>query len=267
MIKPQYVVSQQSKARLIDSNVKIEALQKEVERKEIERKTMEAQNSEADFIDGIEMQHVVYADPQITIETAQVKSNQILEDAQRQANTMIDEARHEKEQIYDQAFQEAKKDGYRDGYRDGTLSAQLEYDEKVVEWEQKIKQIQDEYEEKQNQMEPLIVDTFLDVFEKVFKIQITDKREIILSLIKKSILHIDNTKDFRIFLNRTQLDYLNENFQRFQQELGQGKTVDCFSDDSLLDEQCRIETDFGTYHCGFDTYFKNLVKEIKTLSI
>ena len=262
MIKPQYVVSQQSKARLIDSNVKIEALQKEVE-----RKAKVIQNAGTDFIGGIEAQQVTYLDPQMTIEAATMKSNQILEDAQKQANTLIDEARHEKEQLYDQVFQEAKKDGYRDGYRDGTLSAQLEYEEKVMEWEQKIKQIQDEYEEKQNQMEPLIVDTFLEVFEKVFEIQITDKRDIILSLIKKSILHIDNTKDFRIFLNRTQLDYLNENFQQFQQELGQGKTINCFSDDSLLDEQCRIETDFGTYHCGFDSYFKNLVKEIKTLSI
>jgi flagellar assembly protein FliH len=260
-------VNQQLKTRLIDSNQKIEALQKEVEQREIERKTLATEATEVEFIDGIEVQKVAYVEPKITAEAALISSNQILEDAKIQANKIIDDARLEKEKIYDQVFQEAKKDGYRDGYRDGTLSTQLEYDEKVVEWEKKIKQIQEEYEEKQKQMEPLIVDTLLEVIEKVIEIQITDKREIVLSLIRKSILHIDNTKDFRIFLNRTQLDYLNENFQQFQKELGQGKTVNCFSDDSLMDEQCRIETDFGTYHCGFDTYFKNLIKEIKTLSI
>lgn len=251
-------MNHQSKTRLIDSNLKMEALQKEVERKvEI------AETTETEFVSGINVQEISYVEPQIVIENAQSKANQIVDDAKNQVKKLLDEAEHEKERIFDQAFQEGKTEGYRDG----TLLSQSEYDNKAAELDQKKNELQEEYEEMQNQMEPLIVDTLLEVMEKVLEIQITDKREIILALIRKSILNIENTKEFRVFLNRTQLEYLNQHFQRFEKELGQGKTVICFSDDSLMDEQCRIETDFGTYYCGFDTYFRNLVKEIKLLSI
>lgn len=254
------MVNHQSNSRLIDSNVKIEALQKEVERKAA---TEPSETSETEFVSGLNFQGQSYVEPELVIEDAQTKASQMIEDAKTQAKNMVDKAAQEKERIFEQAFQEGKSEGYRDG----TLTSQIEYDQKVIELEEKEQKLQKDYDDKQSQMEPLIVDTLLEVIEKVLELQITDKREIILSLIRKSILHIENTKDFRVFLNRTQLDYLNEHFQRFQKELGQGKTVTCFSDDSLMDEQCRIETDFGTYYCGFDTYFRNLVKEIKTLSI
>lgn len=256
-------MNHQSKTRLIDSNIKIEAMQKEALENELKFKKLMTETSETEFVSGINVQEVSYVEPEIAIEAAQTTAIKIIEDANLKVKTIIEEAETERKILYERTFQEAKTDGYREG----AIAAQLEYDQKVTGWEQKIQQAQDEYEEKIDQLEPLIVDTLLEVMEKVLEIQITDKREIILALIRKSILHIDNTKEFRVFLNQTQLEYLNEHFQRFQKELGQGKAVDCFSDDSLMDEQCRIETDFGTYHCGFDTYFKNLVKEIKTLSI
>ena len=52
-----------------------------------------------------------------------------------------------------------------------------------------------------------------------------------------------------------------------QEQVGNSKFIEGLLDTSLSEEQCRIETDYGTYHCGYDTYYKNLIKDIQTLSL
>ena len=163
------------------------------------------------------------------MEDAHVKIEELIEKAKTEAKQIVDQAEKEKDVLYKQAFQEGKQDGYQQGM----IDLQVEHDKKMNDFQLEIKRVQDEYEEKKNQLEPLLVDTLLKLLDEVLEVQISDKRKIILALLKKSLLQIENSNEFKVFLNRNQMDYLNENFESFQAEIGREKKVDCFLDDSL----------------------------------
>lgn len=257
LIKPQFIHNQPNSKRMIDSNVKMEALWKAAEKKK------------SDIFSPDEFQEGIFAEP---VEV--ISPEELLEDAQNQAERTLKSANEEAEQILilanqerERILQEAKNEGHMEGYRDGVESANKEYDQKLFELAKEKDDLEAHYQAQLDQMESQIVDTLLNVIERVLDIQIEELSPVVLGLVKKSIRHIDNAKEFKVFLNQKQLDYFHDHMAEIQEQVGNSKFIEGLLDNSLADEQCRIETDYGTYHCGYDTYYKNLIKDIQTLSL
>ena len=257
LIKPQFVNSYSNSKRMIDSNTKMEELQREAKKNKI------SNSVPAEFQEGIFAEPVEVISPEELLLDAQNQAERILQSANEEAEQFIVLANQEKEKIY----QEARNTGHMEGYQAGIESARKEYEQKQLELLAEKNRMDEDYQRQLEQMESMIVDTLLKVMDQVLEIHVEDMAPIILGLVKKSIRNIDNAKEYKIFLNQNQLNYFHEHLDEIQEQVGNTKLIEGLLDTSLTDEQCRIETDFGTYHCGYDTYYKNLIKDIQTLSL
>ena len=127
------------------------------------------------------------------------------------------------------------------------------------------KQLEEQYHEKMSVMEKDIVDAVIQVFDKVFKIQFEEKRELLLQLVNGALLDIDPGDKIRIHTNRSDEEILKEHLAQMQDIVGKDVAIEFVKDNKLSDGQCKIETPYGVVDCGVDTQLSALLKDIRSL--
>ena len=127
------------------------------------------------------------------------------------------------------------------------------------------KQLEEQYHEKMSVMEKDIVDAVIQVFDKVFKIQFEEKRELLLQLVNGALLDIDPGDKIRIHTNRSDEEILKEHLAQMQDIVGKDVAIEFIKDNKLSDGQCKIETPYGVVDCGVDTQLSALLKDIRSL--
>lgn len=257
LIKPSYVISQKKEeTRVINSNDRLKKIEEQIARE----KTMPV---EGDFVDGLPAKVVEVKNPEDLLEEAELKKTQLLKDAQIQIDNMKEQANKELEKL--------KKEAYDVGFNQGRSQgkAQIEHvlAEKSAQLDQQAEVLAEDYKQKFDRMEGQLVDTILTVLDKVLHIQLTDKRNIVYRLVDDAIANVGSCKMFEVYVNDVNLVYIDEHMEDLKAKVGKDVTIEVIKDPTLSNEQCRIETNTGTYDCGFDTCYDNLVKDIKSLSI
>lgn len=121
---------------------------------------------------------------------AQEEADDLLEDARKQAETIVADANSQAQFIHD----EARDTGYEEGYQEGKTKADAELSELRSQMETEQHQLEEDYRQKIQELEPYMVDVVSDVFEKVFHVHFDDKKEILIYLIEKVILNAEGTK-------------------------------------------------------------------------
>ena len=126
-------------------------------------------------------------------------------------------------------------------------------------------QLQEEYSNRMEHMESDIVDAVVQVFEKVFQIQFSDKRTMLLALVKNTLMDVDAGNKVRIHVNETDHEMLMEHLEEIQKQVGGDVSIEFVQENKFEDGQCQIETSYGVFDCGLDTQFTNLIKDIRSL--
>jgi len=270
-IKYNYVQQKpQTKARVINSNPKMQ----EVLRGLGSAQNFEPQNFDKDgmsespdgFETGIEAD-VVEQVPQITPEellaNAQEEANRILEDAQNQANKILKQADAQAQELFDEQKEAAIAEGQ------AQIESLLQEQKQALnaQLEQQSAQLQEQYNERANEMEEEIVNALCQVIAKTFGIFMDDKKEVLVYLVQKTISGIENGKNFRIRVSPENAKWIGEKLPEIREEFSSDMTIEVQHDASLDDTACIIETEYGIYHCGIDLQLKNLLKQLKALSI
>ena len=111
------------------------------------------------------------------------------------------------------------------------------------------------------------MDIIADVFEKVFHVQFDDKKEILLYLIQKVILHAEGTKEFQVRVSLKDYAFVEEHKGEITEQVGGAVKVEIMADAALQERQCMIETDSGIFDCGTDLQLGNIIKALRSLSL
>jgi flagellar assembly protein FliH len=155
------------------------------------------------------------------------------------------------------------------GYQEGTVKAEAELQQKTMQLEadfqKRTEELSAAYEQKMNGMEQDMVDAIIQVFDKVFRIQFEDKREILLALVANTLLDIDTGDQLRIRVNESDFAMLSEHQKMLSEQVGKNVSIEFIHDNKLSDGQCRIETAYGVFDCGIDTELSGLMKDIRSL--
>lgn len=199
---------------------------------------------------------------------AQAQADQILADAQAQAKQALEDANIQAKAVYE----EQKKQGYADGSqaREEEL-AELERSltEQKAELEKELitkkSELDSEFQMRMEELEGDIVDALIPVFEKVFCIQLSDKREILLALINNTLMNVEVGNKVRIRTNDADREMLLEHLDEIRARAGADVSVELLQDGQMSDGQCQIETSYGVFDCGIDMEFQNLVQAIRAL--
>ena len=216
------------------------------------------------FFDGLNAEEVYVEpqpDPEEILEEARQEAERILAEAGARVAQMENEASHHAELLYEQKRQE--------GYNAGVSQSQAElekYKAKVQsEYDALGQNLQMEYESKLDILEQDIVDVMIRVFNKVFHIQFDNKRQILLHLIKDTLLGIDAGKNFHIRVAETNFKFIESHVADIKEKIGNDVNIDVINDMTMNENDCIIETENGVHNCGIDTVLDNLEKDIRSL--
>ncbi|HKM20644.1 MAG TPA: FliH/SctL family protein [Lachnospiraceae bacterium] len=286
LVKSNYIsYDEEQGARVIDSNKLIEERIQQLAMAVADEENDES--FEAEFVEGLDSEQVEMlladndaeegddanvirqqAPPQPQVDTAAIeneanaRAEEIVSQAKEEAKSIIDHAIAEAEGIKNQA----KQEGHAEGYEQGSA----ECAEKNAELEAKLRaekqQLEEDYEARLAELEPMFVNTLTDIYEHVFHVQFAENKEVVLHLLQDAIRKIEGSKDFIVRVSKADYEYVSERKKELLSKTGNAGNVEVIEDVTLEVGHCMVETDGGIFDCGVDTQLDGLKKELKLLS-
>ncbi len=220
------------------------------------------QNQDEEFDDSI-MPSTDMAIPNDLVEKAQEEADNILAEASARADEIIAEAQNSAEAMKEQAI----KEGQKNGYDMGQAMAANDLEAAKAKMQEEIEKIRQEYVDKEVDMEKEVLDVVCDVMSKVFMIEFSDKKEILLHLCENAITNSESSKTLLIRVNERNKSYLEENKDMLQDKVGEGVQLDIIMDPLLEDDKCIIECDGGIIDCSIGVELDNFIKDLRALTI
>ena len=151
------------------------------------------------------------------------------------------------------------------GYEEGRVRAMQEVDGLREELARKIREQEEDYEQKLDRLEPDIVELIMGIVHNLTGVLLDERRDIILHIIRHNMLGIENSTSFIVRVSKDDYDFLNSRKQELINEL-QGNKIEIIADPMLKRAQCTIETDTRIIDCSLDVQLKNLTSDIKMLA-
>lgn len=214
----------------------------------------------SDFAEGIATTDVgSKADMQITSKMA----SDIVQKANEEAEEILSAARKEALEIKN----EASKAGQEQGYAEGLKKGEAELAHKMQDLDRMKKDLEDDYRNVVEELEPRLVDAITDVYEHVLGIVLEEHREILLHLVNTTLFQMEGVKKFLLHVSKDDYPYIS--MQKKGLVAGTGiavENVEVIEDFSMKKGQCIIETDGAIFDCGFKTQMEELRKQLKILS-
>lgn len=268
-----YVVSGEQVKRVIDTNEIIAEKMKAIveEQRRARREAMEAagEDGEAVFTEGLFAQDLVLEpepepEPEIDyVAQAKEEAEQILSEANARAAMMRDEAFREAELQREMAQQE----GYAKGYEEARAKAQEELQAEKARLSDMEQRLHAEHEAALAGLEPKLLDTMLSVFDEVFRMQFSGKREMLLQLVMNAMRGIRETRQYKIRVSEAEVSFLRKNKDILREKVGEDVSIEIVMDPELSESQCIIDADSGVYDCSLDVELDNLVRDLKSLCV
>lgn len=260
LVRQYYVVEQSSKARIINSNRKMELRLKE----------LSEQNHKDDdgFVDGLVADIVEAAGNEedeaeagSVLENAKAEADRIIAEANTSAETILEDAKNHADEL----FEQKRLEGYNDGAKekeDELIRRKQELENEIAN---KKQELEEEYAKYRDELEGDIVDAVIQVYNKVFDIQFDDKKQLLLSLVKNTVSDIEIEKNFKIRVSEANYSFMKDNLDGLKSRVGQDIDIEVVNDNKMKDTDCQIETNFGIFDCGIDMELANLEKAIRSL--
>ena len=274
-----YVIRGEQVRRVINTNdiiaEKMQAIveeQKQAQREELMRRRKEAMEAgeiddEVEFTEGLfarELELEPEPEPQIDyVAQAKEQAEQILSEANAQAVMIHDKAMKDADTLREMARQE--------GYQDGYSSAKEQMERELLAGQQALaereQQLNMQYEEARADLEPRLLDTILTVFDQVFQMQFSGKREMLLHLVRNAMRGIRETKQYKIRVSESEVSFLREHKGELQEKVGEDVQIEIVMDPDLSESQCIIDADSGVYDCSLDVELDNLTRDLRSLGV
>lgn len=268
-----YVIHGEQVKRVINSNdiiaEKMQAIveqQRQAQQEELKRLRQEAiEAGDTEFAEGLFAQELeLEPEPEIDY----------VEQAKEQAEQIIAEANAEAAMIHDQASKDAqtqrelaRQEGYQEGYASAGEQANAELAAGREELDRREQELRAQYEDAMAELEPKLLDTILTVFDEVFRMQFSGKREMLLQLVKNAMRGIRETRQYKIRVSETEVAFLREHKEELQEKVGEDVLIEIVMDPDLSESQCIIDADSGVYDCSLDVELDHLIRDLRSLGV
>ena len=282
LFKAGFVSYDQSEARIIDSNElanqKIEAFQEmELKRQRAQMATDEPAYEGAegdDFIPGIDMEQLSQLtedqsmlesvpDPQFDMEAMQAEIDLKLQQAQEQADMIINNAHQQAQEIMASAQQQGHQEGYDAGYQEGVAAAEA----LQADFEQQKEDLEKQYQQIVDELEPEMVDVLTQIYEHVFNIELREDKGIILHLLKSALSRIEPGNDLIVHISSDDYDDVMEQKDELDACItSPNTTMEIIEDPLLKENECMIESDSGVFDCSLGVELSEITRKLKLLS-
>lgn len=197
---------------------------------------------------------------------------ELLAEARQEIEEMRAAAMQEIEVLRREALEEGRKAGYNDGFAQGhgeALQGVEEAERKVKEAIQETERVRDtlhrEYEEKLQEMEPMVIDELTKIYDHVFEAGLKEQSEIIFHLLDTTLHRIDSGKEFIVRVSQADYEYVSARKEELLVGMP-GVRMDLVADVTMKRGEGMIETGGGLFDCSIDVELQELRHRIHTLA-
>ncbi len=197
----------------------------------------------------------------------------IIAEAQEMADAIINKANEDARAIINQAQAEAenvKIKAREQGFEQGLANASYEAETTLREKQQELAKLEEklisEYKQKEEELEPALVDTILKIFSEITHAIALDKKDMILTLVNNVMMGGEASRNFVIRVCSEDAIFLKENKEKIIGAVRKDIHIEIVIDSSMKRNECLIDTDTGIYDCSLDIQLENLITDIKILS-
>lgn len=194
-------------------------------------------------------------------EEADKEAASILENAREEAREIVQEAREQADAVRENARQEGTVLGKEEGLRE----AQEEIEQIKEDLFERKRQQEQEYEKMIQETEGQYVDILCSLIRKLTGVVVSDRKEVILHLIRSGIADIEPAKHYTIRVCAEDLLYIESNKEDILEKTGITGTLEVQEEKGLTEGECIIETDKQMIDCGFQTQLGNLIGTLRML--
>ena len=230
---------------------------------------IEGEELDALFADGAEGGSVIKAGDMSAPDfsemraEAEAEAERIIAEAKAQALEIAAQARHDADIERTNAFEEGSKQGYDEGYARGYAEA----DDMKRELSERKRQLEAEYDEMLEDLEPRFIETITDVYSYIFGVDLMDNRDILVHLIDSTLRRVESSKTFIVHVSADDYPHVNLQKQTLVEGAAAGRgIIEIIEDIALSKGDCLIETDGGIFDCGVGTQLEELTKKLQVLS-
>ncbi len=159
------------------------------------------------------------------------------------------------------------EEGKAQGYEEGRAQAEAEIAQEREAIEREREGLQSQFEEMMDELEPRFVHTLTSIYEKIFEVDLSGHKDLILGLLRNAMGHIESSKTYMIHVSREDYAFVTENKGRLAMDsLAEDATIDIIEDATLKANECMIETPGGIFDCSLGTELELLRKKLELLS-
>ena len=196
------------------------------------------------------------------LEELRVEAGRILDEAEEQAEGIVNKAKEEAETQYDSLIQSYMQQGYEEGRQ----AAENECNELKASLERQIKQNEDDYEKQVSELEPAFVEVLIKYIEKLTGIYSSDHTEVIMHVIHQAMTKQTPCRNFIIRVSPRDYGTVLNSKPEILLWLPDGSQVEVVEDKMLSEGGCMIETDARVFDCSVDTQLRSLIEDLRLLS-
>lgn len=263
LLKSRNIVCDTTEKKMIDYNQIIsEKIQK------IQQEIIKEHNvvNESEFVNGIDAASVERLldeeEPQINEEEIKAKAESIIELANVDAKAIIERAKQESDLIR----MDSATAGKAQGYEEGKKQANIELLKLKKDLEDERLQMEIEYNERLNNIEPVLVETILKVVNKITHVLSINNKQLVIELVNDVLSKTEISKEFLIKVSPSDYQTVIDNREKINGVVSKKVQIEIIEDPLLSASQCMIESDSGIYDCSLDVQLNNLTNSIKALS-
>jgi flagellar assembly protein FliH len=278
VIKQRFTIVDPEVKRVIDSNTLVEERLEELAEKMKEP-------AEEGFVPGLEAEEIP-SEELLTDENGEVKSDGIVARAGDEADRLLEQAKEEAAGIEAKAKAEAMEmlerakteaeveknrilsDAKQQGYDEGFEQAEAENERMKQQYLEKEKELEKNYQDRLDNMEPQLVDLITDIYEQIFHVELKSERDILVHLITTAMRKLDGSgQTFIIHVSKEDYPYISmQKKQLLSGGAAANTNLDVVEDMTLSRNDCMIETDSGIFDCGLGTQLSELKQKLMLLA-
>lgn len=199
------------------------------------------------------------------VDTTEDRKREILEEARREADQILQKATQEAERMLLDAqekisahMMEVEQQAKEEGYRNGEKLAQKHYQDLIREAEELRQEAETLFQNTVLSLEGQMVETILDIGRKVIGMELSQNKEAIVSLIRKSLQCATSSGGITVIVSPEDYETVIENQDRLAEGIRNFREINIKQDNSLKKGGCIIETDFGSVDGSAETQLKGI---------
>jgi flagellar assembly protein FliH len=210
----------------------------------------------------------IKAEADLVLQKARVTAEQMMNEAQmnlKQTQQHIEQLKMDWEAEREALFETVRQQGFQEGLKLGTEEGNKHLEELISEAKSIIEMAKTDYKSQVEQSEETILKLGLKIAEKILHVQLAEKQEDFIQIVKHAIKEVKDYADINIVVHPHMYELVFAQKDELKAMFNNDKNLYIYPDGELQETGCIIESSFGRIDASVDSQLAEL--KVKLLEL